>query len=447
MSKRQFQFLLSFLILIFLKFINQIRCDESNGVIIIKNIQDGVVQSYCQMEQIRDEYITIKTNYGIVSSIGSTTASGSVDGKKEFSLIFNQLIPSDIGYEYFFLRWGTNKQTIATLTDPFLNPYRFNIIHLNRTDLYSIQSTINNSYLVENLNLISKQVTFNSLIFINRKSPFFFIFSNFNKVCDNKNNFNMEILYPNVVDNDDFKFNNSNNNNVDNSSFCSSIQYGNQLVTIKSMSSGNYISSEGSTNAWDIGNKFIKTIPLSSELTDSNYFKIITFENNKIGFLDKFKSFWSWNDTNVEVSSTMLKNQKFNLEPVLNNPSCSKNCYYIKTGNGGYIKEYITKNSVNGNLLNSGGSGDKTMFLIKLLPICSKDINNYGTSSSTSTTSSSSSSSTTTTSSKITTTSNINDSFDDENLINSSSTIKFSIPTMIIIITIIILNILIVIKF
>ncbi|KAM9948462.1 hypothetical protein ACTFIT_001812, partial [Dictyostelium discoideum] len=414
------------------------------------NIEDGGsgsgTVSYCQMEQIRDEYITIKTNYGIVSSIGSTTASGSVDGKKEFSLIFNQLIPSDIGYEYFFLRWGTNKQTIATLTDPFLNPYRFNIVHLNRTDLYSIQPTTNNSYLVENLNSISKQVTFNSLIFVNRKSPFFFIFSNFNKVCDNKNNFNMEILYPNNNNNDDF--NNSNNNNVDNSNFCSSIQYGNQLVTIKSMSSGNYISSEGSTNAWDIGNKFIKTIPLSSELTDSNYFKIITFENNKIGFLDKFKSFWSWNNTNVEVSSTMLKNQKFNLEPVLNNPSCSKNCYYIKTGNSGYIKEYITKNSVNGNLLNSGSSDDKTMFLIKLLPICSKDINNYGTSSSTTSTTSSSSSSSsstttattmaTTTTSKITTTSNINDSFgDDENLINSSSVIKFSTPIIMIIIILI----------
>ncbi|KAM9957221.1 hypothetical protein ACTFIW_008962 [Dictyostelium discoideum] len=436
-KKRQFQFLLSFLILIFLNFIIQIRCDESNGVIIKKNIEEdgGGTVSYCQMEQIRDEYITIKTNYGIVSSIGSTTASGSVDGKKEFSLIFNQLIPSDIGYEYFFLRWGTNKQTIATLTDPFLNPYRFNIVHLNRTDLYSIQPTTNNSYLVENLNSISKQVTFNSLIFVNRKSPFFFIFSNFNKVCDNKNNFNMEILYPNNNNNND-DFNNSNNNNVDNSNFCSSIQYGNQLVTIKSMSSGNYISSEGSTNAWDVGNKFIKTIPLSSELTDSNYFKIITFENNKIGFLDKFKSFWSWNNTNVEVSSTMLKNQKFNLEPVLNNPSCSKNCYYIKTGNGGYIKEYITKNSVNGNLLNSGGSDDKTMFLIKLLPICSKDINNYGTSST------STSSTTTTTATTMATTSNINDSFDDENLINSSSIIKFSIP-----IIIIILNILINIKF
>ncbi|KAM9994037.1 hypothetical protein ACTFIZ_012003 [Dictyostelium cf. discoideum] len=430
MSKRQFQFLLSFLILIFLKFINQIRCDESNGVIIIKNKQDGTV---CQIEQIRDEYITIKTNYGIISSIGSTTASGSVDGKKEFSLIFDQLIPTDIGYEYFFLKWGTNKQTIATITDPFLNPYRFNIVHLNRTDLYSIQSTTNNSYLVENLNLNLKQssTTFNSLIFINRKSPFFFIFSNFNQVCDNKNNFNMEILYPLIDDNNDFKFNNSNNNNVVNSSFCSSIQYGNQLVTIKSMSSGNYISSEGSTNAWDIGNKFIKTIPLSSELSDSNYFKIITFENNKIGFLDKFKSFWSWNDTNVGVGSTMLKNQKFNLEPVLNNPSCNKNCYYIKTGNGGYIKEFITKNSVNGNLLNSGSStDDKTMFLIKLLPICSsKDINNYATS-----TSSSSSSSSTTSKITTTTTSNINDSFDDENLINGSSIRKFNIPIIIIII-------------
>ncbi|KAN0023604.1 hypothetical protein ACTFIV_007991 [Dictyostelium citrinum] len=429
MSKRQFQFLLSFLIFLF---INQIRCDESDGI--IKNSKYG---SICQIKQNRDEYITIKTNFGIISSNGSTAASGSHDGEKEFSLIFNQLIPSDIGYEYFFLRWGTNKQTIATLTDPFLNPYRFNIIHLNRTNLYSIQSTTNNSYLVENLNSIS-----NSLIFLNRKSPFFFIFSNFNQPCNNNNNVNMEILYPNVLDNN-FKFNNSNNNNVVNSSFCSSIQYGNQLVTIKSMASGNYLSSEGSTNAWDIGNKFIKTAPISpsSELIDSNYFRIMTFENNKIGFLDKFKSFWSWNDTNVGVSSTMLKNQKFNLEPVLNNPSCSKNCYYIKTGNGGYIKEYITKDGVNGSLLNSLNSSgvDKTIFLIKVLPICSKDINYATTSSSSSISSTISTTSSTT--SKITT-SNIDNDFDDENLINGSSIRKYSIP-----IIIIILNILIIIKF
>ncbi|KAK5579881.1 hypothetical protein RB653_009569 [Dictyostelium firmibasis] len=390
---------------------NQIECDEIDGVII------GKGGSICQIEQLKEEYIAITTNYGIISSNGSTTAFGSLDGKKEFSLNKDQFIPSDIGYEYFFLRWGTNKPTIATLSDPFLNPHRFNIVHLNGTNLYSIQSTTNNSYLIENSNLLT---------FIDRKNPFYFIFTFFNKPCDNKNNINMELLYPFVNNNND---DNNNNNNIANPNYCSSIQYGNQLVSIKSIESGNYISAEGSMNAWDFGNKFIKTKPLLN-LKDSNYFRVISLEN-------KYKSFWSWNDTYIGVFSTILKNQKFSLEPVLNNSSCSKNCYYIKTGNGGYMKETIINNSLNGNLLNKV-NGDKTIFLIQVLPFCSEKDINYDTT--TSTTSTSTSTLSTSTLSTTTTTENLDGN--PENFLSSSSITKYST----IIINIIIMNVLIVIN-